>query len=681
MINITSINQIINYFNLYANSHPQLNDFGYGSTSQIGKNRQMKYPYLWVTHRQSSSITVQNRTQIPTYNFSFLIVDRINIQDNYNSINGLDSDNQQEIISDCKQIADDFIGWIGTELNDQNISFADSNITLEMVFDETSDKVTGVLFDIPLRVRHSNCIYPTSKVIPTGDTSNCPDVTVKNSDDSFTTTVSSGDALTLDDIAIRINGELFKNIPSVNDFTLSVKNFEGELVGSGNTSTNEWIVPTAINTECATSNLIISDTDDNELYNLTYSAGTSATTVISNSLLTINNTTGGTLDTLSLLAQSSGATVIPNSTFSFLQSDGAFLTSEDVIAGTNGFYQIADCNITIREANTNNFMRTFDVKAEDGWIEYFSASTIDIVDSFDTVISGLTLAPESSNSYLVADSKLTINNSSGGTITTILQTATATGTTSIDDSIITINSSGFTSLSATDSLNINIVDKADGTTSIGEIIDGKVMVAIPSGTTYPISYVRDNWRYRPISYIDYDIGWYLANTNEFEYTEIGIKPVLDNDNEDLLLTLNAFGNYNRITNNSGGTDYSGTGGTIANYAIDHYTGLGWYLLEASPDNTTWQNTASNIRALTACTFSDWRMPTRVDILQILKTDGTTDHIIDKGSYANSIYWVMDTNSATQATIWRSTNSYINPLNNFSTGANVNISGIACRNHF
>jgi len=45
-----------------------------------------------------------------------------------------------------------------------------------------------------------------------------------------------------------------------------------------------------------------------------------------------------------------------------------------------------------------------------------------------------------------------------------------------------------------------------------------------------------------------------------------------------LVQNNSFGNTNRFTDSAGGQNYDGVG-NIADYVIDHYTGLGWYRVE------------------------------------------------------------------------------------------------------
>jgi photosystem II stability/assembly factor-like uncharacterized protein len=151
-------------FEDFANAHLQLNDFGVGPTSEIGTSRQMRFPYLWLTHRTASAINTTNRTQIPDIILTFIIVDQHNIQTNYEDINGINSNNQQEILSDTFQIAQDLVNYIQTQMGQFGVQLVGDAITIEPVFDETQDAVTGWVMDVTLRLIHSNCVTPMGDI-------------------------------------------------------------------------------------------------------------------------------------------------------------------------------------------------------------------------------------------------------------------------------------------------------------------------------------------------------------------------------------------------------------------------------------------------------------------------------------------------------------------------------------
>lgn len=157
---IITINQLMAMFKDFATNHKQLNDFGYGQTSEIGTSRQMQFPYLWITHRTPSRINVTNKTQVPELILTFLLVDQINNQTNYLNENGLDSDNGQEIISDMFQVAQDLVTYISTQMGQYGVMLMEDSISVEPVFDETDDKVYGWLIEPSLKLMHVNCTIP-----------------------------------------------------------------------------------------------------------------------------------------------------------------------------------------------------------------------------------------------------------------------------------------------------------------------------------------------------------------------------------------------------------------------------------------------------------------------------------------------------------------------------------------
>jgi hypothetical protein len=205
---------------------------------------------------------------------------------------------------------------------------------------------------------------------------------------------------------------------------------------------------------------------------------------------------------------------------------------------------------------------------------------------------------------------------------------------------------------------------------------------LQNNSTHLISYVRDtNANIEVANFRDYDLGWYLANTNEFEYEFVGNKPVLNKDDSTLLFTKNAFGNNYRITNDLGGTVYDGSDGSSVNYAIDHYSGLGWYLLNAVAVNNAWSAASESIRTTSYAGYDNWRMPTIREVQQI--TTGDTYTVLNPiEGWTAAIFWCLNSTSAANATIFRLTSVYNSiRIQAFQTAANAAIAGLAVRNHF
>lgn len=159
---IITINQIIQMFTDFTNDHIQLQSIGYGPTFNIGKTISVEYPLLWVTHKNTSSFITNNRTLIPNLSLTFIIMDAINDQNEYKDVNGINSTNEQEVISDTFQMAQDLVTFIQLELPKYGIKLVDeTQVILEPVYEQTEDKVSGWMVDLDLQLTHTNCIYPT----------------------------------------------------------------------------------------------------------------------------------------------------------------------------------------------------------------------------------------------------------------------------------------------------------------------------------------------------------------------------------------------------------------------------------------------------------------------------------------------------------------------------------------
>ena len=203
-----------------------------------------------------------------------------------------------------------------------------------------------------------------------------------------------------------------------------------------------------------------------------------------------------------------------------------------------------------------------------------------------------------------------------------------------------------------------------------------------------ISYVRTAWTARNTNFNTHDLGWYLANEPAvFDYNVNGITPILDLSDSTKLLTNNAFGNLNRVTNSLGLTaTYNGTGGELADYAIDHFTGQGYYLRNAVTTNVNFVNSATTLRAATLASFSDWRMLTMMDIALIVQDDAASPSTIFSAieNWSTDLTWVMNSAGTGTGYFWR-LNQHLGSslfMNTRSiTSPNASIMTIATRNHY
>jgi hypothetical protein len=158
---IISLNQLINWFQLFQENHYFLKDFGFGEPYDIGTSRQMTFPYMWVTLNEDSSIATGSnvKSAIPDISFSIMFMDKINIQENYLNTNGFPSDNSQEILSDTLQCLQDLVTMIQQNWGQYGVLIS-QDVSFYPAVDETTDKATGIVGRFVLRTRQVNCIIP-----------------------------------------------------------------------------------------------------------------------------------------------------------------------------------------------------------------------------------------------------------------------------------------------------------------------------------------------------------------------------------------------------------------------------------------------------------------------------------------------------------------------------------------
>ena len=167
-----SLNQIIDKCYQIANTHPQVNGFGYGPLYDI-VGQEINHPYLWILNEDSHTIQISedgNSYNAIEYVLTFRVSDKVNNQPNVYSANGENSNNGLEVISDTMQILVDCINAISQDsLNIFNDIKIVDDIDVEPFFHEDESDVNGHQATLTLRVKNdSPCITPLT---PSGATS------------------------------------------------------------------------------------------------------------------------------------------------------------------------------------------------------------------------------------------------------------------------------------------------------------------------------------------------------------------------------------------------------------------------------------------------------------------------------------------------------------------------------
>lgn len=158
-----TIRQVMDKFRQVADADPRINAFGTGLRYDILTDIKY-YPYVWIVPELSHDIldSEMNGYRSIEYNFVIRIGDKNNNQINaYNAV-GLNSNNGQDIHSDCFTILSDIINCIS---EDSLGIFGEiqlvGDISAEPFFNEDSGDVNGFEAEITLRIKNDNpCISP-----------------------------------------------------------------------------------------------------------------------------------------------------------------------------------------------------------------------------------------------------------------------------------------------------------------------------------------------------------------------------------------------------------------------------------------------------------------------------------------------------------------------------------------
>lgn len=253
---MVSLNQIVSRINEVADEHYMLKTFQCGNLSQIAEidsQDNLVYPLAYLDRRSASSTGGAF-----FFNFDLIITDLVKT----------DRSNEQEVISDCMQIAQDFAVLLERPeyLNISDTAWLNPTQTINysIISEEYSDRVAGVVmsFQIKQAFTYNRCVTPVTGnsncqsaptctdtinslgadyydcVLPSYDftTSRVQNAvtaqqqtdliawlcvsgtsTVENSDQSYQTTVDSGDTLVLPDITITKQDASTISFPSVQD--------------------------------------------------------------------------------------------------------------------------------------------------------------------------------------------------------------------------------------------------------------------------------------------------------------------------------------------------------------------------------------------------------------------------------------------------------------------------------
>ena len=152
--NTLTLTKIKSIFEDIANRHLMINDYGWGPSYNIGNDRPLKLPYLWIEPVSTKVQTGAGNSQgVEYYTFTMFVMDKINKGDA----------NYQDTSSDCDYISK----TIFAEL-DQHPYYVDLDLSIDGTFDgqpayESQDENSNgwmTTFTLKLPLRYSPCNDP-----------------------------------------------------------------------------------------------------------------------------------------------------------------------------------------------------------------------------------------------------------------------------------------------------------------------------------------------------------------------------------------------------------------------------------------------------------------------------------------------------------------------------------------
>jgi hypothetical protein len=217
-----SLNQLIKIFSDFADSHLQINSFGFGEVYEANGNPKVtgNTPTLWIYPTQATPL--ENTT---IYSFDVRCWDLVTKGE----------ENENDVLSDCQQTLFDFIQFIKhNEIFDINVS-GDPSMT--PFTEQLADDVTGweCSIDIEVNSINSDCMIPMGSITPFPNPLNCEPVIVTDNGNQIT--LDAGDTYTCSgggagEVDILINGSAWGSFTVPDTEDIPVKNTAGTNLGS-----------------------------------------------------------------------------------------------------------------------------------------------------------------------------------------------------------------------------------------------------------------------------------------------------------------------------------------------------------------------------------------------------------------------------------------------------------------
>ena len=296
--------QAVNVIKTFADDHLQINRFDFEFKEQMQNLATLNeaYPFLYVVPLASDTITNVNEFEVEIYCVDRLQKDRTNV--NY-------------VVSDTNQILNDLVLWLEEGQDDIEIV---GTATQTPINNDLLDYVGGWVLRVRLQVEKIGlCEIPLGGEMPPPPT--CENATFQNSDESFVTTIASGDTYTSDDIRVYVydqNTNLLATVDSPSNINVNAvvevtNKIEANVINSLDEIVNTAVVTTDNpNISAPDAHLRIKKSGGTDIVEIDLPSGSDEVQIISDSVITLKDSSGTTISTTNVQATETANITAPD---------------------------------------------------------------------------------------------------------------------------------------------------------------------------------------------------------------------------------------------------------------------------------------------------------------------------------------------------------------------------------
>jgi hypothetical protein len=582
-----------------ASSHYNIHTFGWGDVPDLLARENVIYPYMMVTPAAS---TIENG--YITYGYLVSIADRIR-EGNQNEV---------EVDSDTFNIMMQVITQI------DNLLYNDVDLvkgqTITPFMEAHRHRVSGHFSELQIRVKYNYdaCAIPSDEVpLPLPPPPSCAVANYRVEYENGTLieagTIPSGGSKTIEvpDPSICANA------------TWELRDENGNLLDSGSVASGG-----SVTIEAPNADLLIRNSLNQTLYNLSLLSGSSGTQTIGDSSIRLEDSVGTLIANSSVVAEGSATIAAPDGTVSVRKSDGVEIYSVDVRSNGTASQNVADSVAVIKDS-ANTTLKSENIKATESENIVVNDSS---VENSDATYSVSVLAE---GSLVLPDSQINVNSVDSGDVVSVK------------------------------TIDVNITDGVDPVTptSVG-LVGNTLTIEVPSGGGSPSGVLfKTIQATQRISYRTGDEGWRVQNgwfdytppaqpaaIADLDYTSTAYWNLLKDN-----LVVNGVSSKIRFVDVNGIQAFSSTG-SADKVVIDKLTGL-MYTRDTIAA-ATWDNQIDAALAysitVNSIVYDDWYMGTDKEIINLYHRSSAAASNVDLNS---AVTIIANTNQLSTATRARS----------------------------